>query len=64
MKGKCEDKSVIYLCNVKTPENEQWSNYIGLTENNFKDRWNQNNHTFKHENKANSTELSKHVFVI
>ena len=64
LKGKCQDKSVIYLCNVKTPENEQGSNYIGLTENNFKDRWNQHNHTFKHEKKANSTELSKHVWAL
>ena len=64
LKGKCQDKNVIYLCNVKTQENEEGSNYIGLTENNFKDRWNQHKHTFKYENKANSIELSKHVWAL
>ena len=64
LKGKCQDKNVIYLCNVKTQENQEGSNYIGLTENNFKDRWNQHKHTFKYENKANSTELSKHVWAL
>ena len=64
LKGKCQDKNVIYLCNVKISVSEQASSYIGLTENNFKDRWNQYKHTFRYESKANSTELSKHVWAL
>jgi len=33
-----------------------------MMENTFKERWYQHQHTFKHENKANSLELSKHVW--
>ena len=62
LSGKCCDKQVIYLCNVKTSPNDEGINYIGLTENTFKERWNQHKHTFKHESKANSTELSKYVW--
>ena len=36
--------------------------YIGLTENTFKERWNQHKYTFRHESKEKSTELSKHVW--
>lgn len=62
LKGKCRDKHVIYLCNVKSSESDPGVNYIGLTENTFKERWYQHKNTFKYEHKANSTELSKYVW--
>jgi hypothetical protein len=60
--GKCQDKQVIYICNVKTLEEDEGFNYIGLTENTFKERWYQHRNTFKYEHKANSTELSKYIW--
>ena len=62
LNGNCLDKQVIYKCNVRSSVEDEGINYIGLTENTFKARWYQHKHTFNHENKANSTELSKHVW--
>ena len=62
LNGNCLDKQLIYQCTVKESQNDDGVNYIGLTENTFKTRWSQHKHTFKYEEKANSTELSKHVW--
>ena len=62
LEGKCLEKQLIYQCTVKSSENDVGVNYIGLTENAFKTRWSQHKHTFKYEEKANSTELSKYVW--
>ena len=62
LNGNCQDKHVIYKCNVKTSEDEEGVHYIGLTENTFKERWYQHKNSFKYENKAKSTELSKHIW--
>ena len=62
LNGKCYNKSVTYLCNVKSSEQDEGMNYIGPTENTFKERWSQHRNSFKYEDKANSTELSKYVW--
>ena len=62
LNGNCLAKHVVYSCNVKTSESEDGLYYIGLTENSFKERWYQHNNTFKNQQKANSTELSKHIW--
>ena len=36
--GKCQEKGVIYQCQVKQTENGATETYVGLTENSFKDR--------------------------
>ena len=61
--GKCLDKNAVYLCNVKRDLSDEGVNYIGLTENTFKDRFYKHRNSFKHESKANSTELSKRVYI-
>ena len=61
--GKCLVKNVIYKCNVLSGHQIAEASYIGLTENSFKDRlYKHRKLSFKYENKANSTELSKHVW--
>jgi len=60
--GKCLDKSVIYRCNVKISEQDEGMYYVGLTENTFKERFYQHKNSFKYENKASATELSKYVW--
>ena len=62
LSGNCLDKHLIYQSTVKSSPDDEGVNYIGLTENTFKTRWNQHKHTFRYESKANSTELSKYVW--
>ena len=56
------EKHVIYNANVTVGDNDDGWNYIGVTENSFKDRFYKHRNSFKYENKINSTELSKHVW--
>jgi len=60
--GNCLVKNVIYKCNVLSDHQIAEASYIGLTENSFKDRLYKHRNSFKYESKANSTELSKHVW--
>ena len=62
LNGKCLEKNIIYNCNVKSDNLDPGVNYIGLTEHTFKDRWYKHRNSFKYENKANSTELSKYIW--
>ena len=62
LNGNCLAGHVIYSCNVRTSESEGGLYYLGLTENTFKERWYQHNNTFKNQQKANYTELSKHIW--
>ena len=59
--GKCLEKEVVYKCEVKKPDSDTGKNYIGLTANSFKQRWYGHNHTFRYEEKKNSTELSNYI---
>ena len=63
MNGFCLSKSVIYRATVTTDEpNPNTETYIGLTKNEFKERYNGHKSTFNNSNKRNSTELSKHIW--
>ena len=48
LSGKWYNKSVIYLCNVKSSEQDEGMNYIGLTENTSKESWYQHRNLFKY----------------
>ena len=61
-KLKCLSTNLVYNAHVKTNDNAQEMNYIGLTEGTFKQRYNQHNYSFRHSKHANSTELSKYVW--
>ena len=61
LNGKCLDSQINYSCLVKTTTSDERTHYTGLTENIFKERCNQHKNSFKHEGKANSTELSTYV---
>ena len=62
LNGKCLRTNLIYICNIKTHQQEKGHYYIGLTEKTFKDRWYKHKNSFLYESKANSTELSKFVW--
>lgn len=61
LEGHCLKSSIIYQACVTTPDNRTES-YIGLTEGNFKTRYNNHTASFRNENKRNATELSNHIW--
>ena len=61
--GTCLDKKLMYLCNLQENTTSDEVNYNGFTENKFKDRFYKYRNSFKYESKANSTELSKHIYL-
>ena len=62
LNGNCLEKSVIYQATITNTDDGSTETYIGLTKNEFKERFNGHKSTFRHSNKRNSTELSKHVW--
>ena len=61
VKNKCLTESVIYKATVKQPTGGQCE-YIGLTDNAFKTRYNLHNHTFRNESKKSATSLATYVW--
>ena len=60
--GNCLQKSVIYQATVTNKSDGSKETYIGLTKNEFKERFNRHKSTFKNVSKRYSTQLSKHVW--
>ena len=60
--GKCLTKCVVYKATVTETTSNNQETYIGLTENEFKTRFNLHKSSFKLENKRTSTTLSDHVW--
>ncbi|KAL9974417.1 hypothetical protein ACROYT_G011444 [Oculina patagonica] len=59
--GKCLSQNVVYQATVTTQTSSE--SYVGLATN-FKDRYRNHTASFRHENKRNETELSKHVWTL
>ena len=64
LKNNCLTSSVIYNANVTTESDAAGMNYIGLTEGTFKQRYTQHKLSFRNRNYSNSTELSKHIWML
>ena len=62
LNGRCLERSVIYQATVETDNSAE--TYVGLTENEFKTRFNSHNASFNNTNRRNTTELSKHVWTL
>ena len=60
--GKCLTKCVLYKATVTETTSNNQETYIGLTENEFKTRFNLHKSSFKIEHKRTSTTLSDHVW--
>ena len=60
--GKCLTKCVVYKAKITEATSNNQETYIGLTENEFKTRFNLHKSSFKLENKRTSTTLSDHVW--
>ena len=61
LNGNCRRSSVIYKCDVTTP-NHAKKTYIGLTEKEFKTRWNNHKQSLSNRKYQNSTSLSSYVW--
>ena len=59
--GQCQTRSLIYQSNV-TKDDGKKENYIGLTANTFKERWDGHKSSFRHEDKASKTTLSQYIW--
>ena len=59
--GKCLTKCVVYKATVTETDKKKQETYIGLTENEFKTRFNLHKSSFKQEHKRTTTTLSDHI---
>ena len=62
LNGKCLTKCVVYKATLTETTSNNQVTYIGLTENEFKTRFNLHKPSFKLEHKRTSTTLSEHVW--
>ena len=59
--GKCLRQNVVYQATVSTQTSSE--SYVGLATN-FKERYRNHTASFRHQNKRNETELSKHIWTL
>ena len=59
---KCLTSGVIYQATVKRQDNGREENYIGLTDNTFKTRYNGHTCSFRNASQRNSTTLSHYIW--
>ena len=62
LEGKCLTAGIIYQATVTRQDNLKKETYIGLTEGQFKTRYNSHNSNFRLEHHRNSTTLSHYVW--
>jgi len=60
--GNCLASSLVYQATVTRLDNNHKETYIGLTESNFKARFNNHTSSFNNNNLKNSTALSKYIW--
>ena len=61
VEGKCLEESVIYQATLESPNGTK-AEYIGVTDSQFKTRYNNHTHSFRASYKKNSTTLSTRVW--
>ena len=62
LQKKCLTKGVVYKAEIKTKEDRETKEYIGMTANDFKVRYRNHIKSFKHKRYEFDTELSKYVW--
>ena len=60
--GKCLQKGVVYQATVIQINTIREEIYIGITENEFKTRYNQHTSSFRLSHKSSATSLSEHIW--
>ena len=62
LNGKCLQKGVVYQATVVQKHTNQKDTYIGITENEFKTRYNQHTSSLRLPHKKSTKTLSEHVW--
>ena len=62
LQGSCFTKSIVYKAEVTLKESQEVKQYIGMTANTFKERYNNHKKSFKNPLYQNETELSKYLW--
>ncbi|XP_061900734.1 uncharacterized protein LOC133648549 [Entelurus aequoreus] len=62
LNGGCLQSSVVYQAKVIRKDINTSDTYVGLTEGEFKTRWNNHKASFRCKRLRNTTELSKHIW--
>jgi hypothetical protein len=62
MDEKCLTRAIIYQATVQPNNSPIAQTYVGLTEGEFKTRFNNHTASFRHRDKSNETELSKYIW--
>ena len=60
--GKCLTQSVVYQADVTTHDNQEKKIYVGVTANEFKDRYQNHIKSFRNEKYSCDTGLSKYIW--
>ena len=60
--GRCINESIVYRAEVRQAGNDTVKTYTRLTEGTYKQRYNNNLSTFRHQKYENSTGLSKYIW--
>ena len=60
LEGKCKEECIVYKAELQDENNP--INYIGMTEGDFKSRYNNHTCSFRNENKKEETTLSKAIW--
>ena len=61
---ECLNEGIVYQAIVIREDNNEKISYVGLTEGKFKTRYANHSTSFRHEKYRNSTELSKHIWLL
>ena len=62
LQNECLTPQIVYKAIVSNDQNNEVKQYIGLTSNTFKERYNGHNTSFRSEKYRKETELSKYVW--
>ena len=62
LQGQCLENCVVYQATVTETETKKTDNYIGLTADPFKTRYNNHTKSFNNRRYETDTELSKHIW--
>ena len=62
LQGNCLQKGVVYQATVTQTNTMREDIYIGITENEFKTRYNQHTSSFRLSHKSSTTSLSEHIW--
>ena len=64
LNGQSLTSGVVYQAKIRRKDNDKFETYVGLTADDFKTRYRNHKTSFEHKSYRNSTELSKHVWLL